>query len=90
VANRILWNRRPTLGDNGCIDEVVLHDVDTVHIEQMDDCCWCIGISKADGTYWSGNFVTDERGHMSFIEQESDVKWENDASHNNSKEARRG
>lgn len=74
--NRILWNER---GKD--IDEIVLHDVTTVHVEQMTDRCWWIGVDKADGTYWAGNFVADSRGRMRFSEQESDVAWERDDEH---------
>lgn len=80
--NRILWNRRghPRSHD---IDEVVLHDVKTVHIEQMDDRCWWIAL-YVEGTdrYWMGNFVADSRGRMRFTEQENcDVEWQRDDSH---------
>ena len=53
---RILWNRRPTGSDVGCIDEIVLTGVDMVHVEQMDGRCWWIGITLADGTSWDGYF----------------------------------
>ena len=63
--NRILWNVR-----DEDIDEIVLHDA-TVHIEQMDDRCWWIGVTLNDGGYWSGNLHCDSRGRMKFTEQES-------------------
>lgn len=83
--NRILWNRRPDAdwrrGDMGCIDEIVLHGV-TVHVEQMDDRWWWIGISRDDGTYWHGNFTATSRGVMRFTEQENNgITWERDDSH---------
>ena len=59
-----------------------MHDVRTVHIEQMDDRCWWIEIVRQDGTYWMGNFVADSRGRMRFVEQENNgVEWEHDATH---------
>ena len=64
---RILWNRRPTGRDVGCIDEIVLTGVDMVHVEQMDDRCWWIGITLADGTSWDGNFTADSKGRMRFF-----------------------
>ena len=77
--NRILWNVR---GED--IDEIVLHNV-TVHVEQMDDRCWWIGIytgSESDSPYWMGNFVADSRGRMRFVEQENfGIEWEQDKSH---------
>lgn len=75
--NRILWNS----GEND-IDEVVFENVD-VHIEQMTPRMWWIGI-YIDGveTYWSGNFVCDSRGRMSFMEQErAGFDWDEEASH---------
>jgi hypothetical protein len=46
-GDRILWNRRPTgPRDTGDIDEIVVHDC-TVHVEQMDERCWWIGVTKA-------------------------------------------
>lgn len=75
--NRILWNER-----DADIDEIVLHDVATVHVEQMDDRCWWIGITLSNGGYWSGNFVANSRGLMRFVEQEnSGVEWESDQEH---------
>ena len=84
--DRILWTRRPTgVTDTGDIDEIVLSGVD-VHIEQMDDRCWWIGIyrdaSRGDTPYWMGNFVADSRGRMRFVEQENNgIEWGRDKSH---------
>ena len=76
-VNRILWNER---GKD--IDEIVLHDA-TVHIEQMDDRCWWIGITLEGGdSYWAGNFVADSRGRMRFMEQEMwGFDWDDDRAH---------
>lgn len=77
--DRILWNRR-----DHEIDEIVMHDVKTVHIEQMGDHCWCIGLYKngVDDPYWMGNFVADDDGFMKFIEQENaGIKWHKDEEH---------
>lgn len=75
--NRILWNTR-----DHDIDEIVLHDASTVHVEQMDDRCWWIGIDLPDGGYWSGNFTADSRGRMRFWEQERiGFEWDEDKSH---------
>lgn len=73
--NRILWN--PGRDE---IDEVVLHNAATVHIEQMDDSCWWIGVTLTDGSYWAGNFHSYPHA-MTFTEQESDVAWEKDEEH---------
>jgi len=74
--NRILWNER---GKD--IDEIIVHNA-TIHVEQMHDRCWWIGITLADGGYWAGNFHCDSRGHMQFTEQEIDgFDWEDDRSH---------
>lgn len=85
--DRILWNERPPgwPGGGGDIDEIVLSDVD-VHIEQMSDRCWWIGIYRnaqdGDTPYWMGNFVADSRGRMRFVEQEnSDIEWGDDRTH---------
>ena len=81
MTDRILWSRRPAGRDDGCIDEIVLHNV-TVHIEQMDDrCCW-IGLYRDNDTYWMGNFIADSRGRMRFVEQENEgIEWDEDESH---------
>ncbi len=77
--NRILWNTR-----GGDIDEIVLTDVACVHIEQMSDSCWWIGIDLNDGGYWAGNFHAKvSRGRMTFTEQEQEgFEWERDDAHN--------
>jgi hypothetical protein len=75
---RILWNTR-----GADIDEIVLEGVDCVHIEQMNDGCWWIGIDLADGGYWAGNFATlSRRARMTFTEQESSgIDWERNEAH---------
>jgi hypothetical protein len=77
MTNRILWNER-----GRSIDEIVVHDC-TVHVEQMDTRMWWIGIYRADGGYWSGNFIADRRGRMRFAEQDppEGFVWEQDRSH---------
>ena len=39
------------LNDDGSIDEVVAHRAD-IHIEQMTDHGWYIGINASDKSYW--------------------------------------
>jgi hypothetical protein len=79
-VNRILWNTR---GDD--IDEIVLNDVATVHIEQMSDGCWWIGMSLNDGGWWSGYFHPANprsRTRLTFTEQErGGFEWDRDDSH---------
>jgi hypothetical protein len=76
-VNRILWNTRDV-----DIDEIVLTDVASVHVEQMNDRCWWIGITLEDGGYWAGNFHATSRGRMSFTEQDIDgFEWDRDDSH---------
>lgn len=79
--NRILWNERDDDTNNGDIDEIVLHDVACVHVEQMNNRCWWIGITCNDGTEWSGNFYANSRGVMRFMEQDSTIEWESDQEH---------
>ena len=75
--NRILWNER-----DGDIDEIVVHAA-VVHIEQMDDRTWWIGIDVAGGGYWAGNFHAKSRGPMTFTEQEMDgFDWDQTDAHN--------
>ena len=87
MTNRILWNQRPTDGRDvdaaGDIDEIVLHDIRTLHIEQVDGRCWWIGVYPDDGeAYWMGNFVADSRGRMRFTQQENNgIVWEIDQTH---------
>ena len=73
--NRILWN------DDTEIDEVVFTDPQHVHIEQMGDECWWIGVTLNDGSYWAGNFMAKSKKAMTFTEQESDVDWDDDRTH---------
>jgi hypothetical protein len=81
TPNRILWNKR---GDD--IDEIVLRDVAVLHVEQMDDRCWWIGVNLANGGYWAGNFIAKSRGPMRFTEQEmTDFEWDADAAHDEPK-----
>jgi hypothetical protein len=85
---RILWNRRPEpgRGERGEIDEIVLSNVD-IHIEQMNDGCWWIGIYRHDdpSIYWMGNIHTKNprsRAHITFTEQENaGIEWDRDESH---------
>lgn len=83
--HRILWNRRPAnpmRGDTGDIDEVVISNPQTVHVEQMGDRHWWIGVYMPDGSYWMGNFTADSRGRMRFSEQENaGIEWARDATH---------
>ena len=85
ARHRILWNRRPVdpmRGDGGDIDEVVICNPRMVHVEQMDDRCWWIGIHMPDGSSWMGNFIADSRGRMRFSEQENaGIQWAHDATH---------
>lgn len=72
-----MWNDR----DDNDIDEIVIKDVAMVHVEQMTDRCWWIGIDLVDGGYWSGNFVANSRGLMRFAEQDCDFAFDQDESH---------
>lgn len=83
--NRILWNERPVPGlmgrAGGDIDEIVVTDC-TVHIEQMNDGCYWIGITKG-GAEWMGNiYIDDDCVLLRFNQQENDgLVWERDDSH---------
>lgn len=84
MVDRILWNERPERPGGGDIDEIVMHNVDMVHIEQMDDRCWWIALYPERGSdrYWMGNFVADSRGRMRFVEQENaGIEWDRERSH---------
>jgi hypothetical protein len=74
-VNRILWN------NDDEIDEIVMHDC-AVHIEQMSDDCWWIGIDRADGGYWAGNFNAATNGSMTFTEFEKEgFEWDQNKTH---------
>lgn len=74
---RILWNER---GHE--IDEIVFTDVACVHIEQMGDECWWIGIDLPDGAYWAGNFYARSKKRMTFTQQEMEgFDWDRDDTH---------
>jgi len=71
--NRITWNRPPDDQDaGGDIDELVIHQPDLIHIEQMNADTWWIGIYTGgpDDPYWTGNVTVDAAGHPHFAEQE--------------------
>lgn len=86
TSDRILWNQREADGSLGCVDEIVLHDVKSVHVEQMNEYHWWIGIDLPDDSYWSGDFIVDGTGHgMRFVQQESTIVWGSDSSHEESK-----
>lgn len=85
-VGRILWNERPAQslpgGGGGDIDEIVVRNPAVVHVEQMNDRCWWIGVYLDDDRYWMGNFVADSRGRMRFVEQENaGVEWDEDREH---------
>lgn len=85
MTDRILWNRRPHGQDPGDIDEIVINHPMMVHVEQLDTRCWWIGIYlNEDGEQprrWSGHFSADSRGRMTFTEQDNDITWDRDESH---------
>ena len=69
-VNRILWNVK-----DGDIDEIVIHDT-TVHVEQIDDQSWWIGVYLDDDRFWMGNFTVDSQGCMHFLEQDNvGIEW---------------
>lgn len=75
-VGRILWNVR-----DKDIDEIVIHDPEMVHVEQMSERCWWIGIYLGGDQRWSGNFSCDSRGRMQFTEQDCDIEWDQDDAH---------
>lgn len=83
IKHRILWNVR-----DEDIDEIVISNPQTVHIEQMDSRVWWIGIDLDNERSWSGNFSCDSRGRMRFTEQDNDgVEWDRDESHDEDRKA---
>lgn len=80
--NRILWNgeadREPERG-RPTIDEFVIHDA-TIHLEQMSDQCYWIGIDTKDGKHLAVN-VWARRAHIFCTEQESDIAWDEVSTH---------
>ena len=80
IKHRILWNVR----DQG-IDEIVIDHPELVHIEQMNPRCWWIGIYIDGLNRWSGNFSCDSRGRMQFTQQDCDIEWDDDDSHDEKK-----
>ena len=94
IRNRILWNyREDGRHRRGEIDEIVMSNVD-IHIEQMNDGCWWMGIYSRDDPekYWMGNIHTlhpHSRARLTFTEQENaGIEWDDDDSHE--QEWRRG
>jgi hypothetical protein len=74
-VNRILWNNATE------IDEIVVSNPQTVHVEQLDDECWWIGITLADGETWHGTFNT-YHGALTFTElDDAGIVWDRDETH---------
>ena len=68
------------VGSGETIDEIVVHDC-MVHVEQMNDRCWWIGIYKGD-LRWSGNFSCyRHKDGMAFTEQDAELPWGRDEEH---------
>ncbi len=44
------FKNRVGRNSDGSLDEIILFDVEYVHLEQMDDSSWWIGIGRKDGT----------------------------------------
>lgn len=72
---RILWNE----AERKTIDEFVVHDA-TIHLEQMDDNCYWIGITDADGREFSVNLHTP-RATIRCTQQDCEWMWDEDATH---------
>ena len=64
---------------SGCIDEIVLTGVDMVHVEQMNDRCWWIGITLADGARGTATSRPTASGEDAVLQQESSIEWALDA-----------
>lgn len=69
MTDRILYNAKPDIPKFGKVDEIVVHDC-LVHLEQMDDGHWYIGLYKEDGTSCQ---IWINKGKLDF---ESDIRWE--------------
>lgn len=81
-GDHILWNQRGEDGTGGDIDEIVMQDVATVHIEQMHARDWWIALYKDDDRFWMGHFTCDSKGRMTFHQADSaGVEWTEDESH---------
>lgn len=79
--DRILRN-----SDGQTVDEVVVHDC-IVHLEQMSDEAYWIGVYKGDGVSraLAINLWVDDKGHLKCsVEDESDApgwRWDQDKTH---------
>jgi hypothetical protein len=52
---------------DGSIDEIVMRLPLNVHIEQMDDSGWFMGVEMEDGTYWQFWFgAKNRKSHVEF------------------------
>lgn len=53
--------------DDGSIDEIVSDRIKSLHIEQMTDDGWFMGIQASDGSYWQFWFgAKNRRSHVEF------------------------
>lgn len=54
----------------GEIDEVIAHDVQHVHVEQMDDGHWWMGLTFADGRMLHVDFATRRKAEIRCVAEE--------------------
>jgi hypothetical protein len=54
----------------GTPDDVIIHDVATLHIERMDTGHIWMGIGKVDGTLYQCEFSTPRNGRLNWLLEE--------------------
>lgn len=58
--------------DDGSIDEIVSDQIKTLHIEQMSNDGWYMGIDCTDGSYWQFWFgAKNRKSHVEFRHTET-------------------
>lgn len=60
------------LNDDQTIDEIVARDVRSLHIEQMDDGLWWMGVEREDGVRLMVNFHTKRNAAIALNAESED------------------
>ncbi len=69
LPDRVLWNR------DGTVDEIVIHNC-TIHLEQMSDTAYWMGITKGGGTLMVDIGHSGKSPLACTMWDDSEISWE--------------